>query len=150
MNVVTGSTPLDQRRYGDHLAHAERYERTEEFLDVVKALWTSDEPVSYSGKYYQIENATLYAKPVSKPHPTIFLGGSSEAGRRVGAKHADVHMMWAVAPEQVAEDAADMRRRAEEAGRDDLRFGLRLHVLCRENQKRGPPRGGGAVRRQRA
>ncbi len=135
VNVVTGSTPLDQKRYGDHLAHAERYERTEEFLDVVKALWTSDEPVSYSGKYYQIENATLYAKPVSKPHPTIFLGGSSEAGRRVGAKHADVHMMWAVAPEQVADDAADMRRRAEEAGRDDLRFGLRLHVMCRETKK---------------
>ena len=150
VNVVTGSTPLDQRRYGDHLAHAERYERTEEFLDVVKALWTSDEPVSYSGKYYQIENATLYAKAVSKPHPTIFLGGSSEAGRRVGAKHADVHMMWAVAPEQVAEDAADMRRRAQEAGRDDLRFGLAPPRALPREQERGPPRGGGAFRRQRA
>ena len=135
VNVVTGSTPVDQRRYGDHLDHAERYARTEEFLDVVKALWMSGEPVSYSGKYYQIENATLYAKAVSKPHPAIYLGGSSEAGRRVGAKHADVHMMWAVAPEQVAEDAADMRRRAADAGRNDLRFGLRLHVMCRETQK---------------
>ena len=135
VNVVTGSTPVDQKRYGDHLDHAERYARTEEFLDVVKALWTSDAPVSYSGQYYQIENATLYAKAVSKPHPTIFLGGSSDAGRRVGARHADVHMMWAVAPEQVAEDAADMRRRAEEAGRGDLRFGLRLHVMCRETKR---------------
>ena len=135
VNVVTGSTPLDQKRYGDHLAHAERYARTDEFLDVVKALWASEEPVSYEGTYYRIEDAALYARAVSKPHPAIYLGGSSEAGRRVGAKHADVHMMWAVAPDQVAEDAADMRRRAQAAGRDDLRFGLRLHVLCRESKK---------------
>ena len=53
----------------------------------------------------------------------------------MGAKHADVHMMWAVAPEQVAEDAADMRRRAREAGRENLRFGLRLHVLCPQSKK---------------
>ncbi len=135
VNVVTGSTPLDQRRYGDHLAHAERYARTEEYLDIIRALWRNEGPVSYDGRYYQIENAALYASAVSKPHPAIYLGGSSEAGRRVGAKHADVHMMWAVRPEQVAADAADMRRRAEVAGRDDLRFGLRLHVLCRESQK---------------
>lgn len=135
VNVVTGSTPLDQKRYGDHLAHEERYARTEEFLDVVKAIWLSEAPVSYEGAYYRIENAALYARPVSKPHPTIYLGGSSEAGRRVGAKHADVHMTWAAAPEQAAADAADMRRRASELGRRDLRFGLRLHVLCRETRK---------------
>ncbi len=135
VNVVTGSTPLDQKRYGDHLAHEERYARTEEYLDVIKALWRSEEPVSHAGRYYKIENAALYARAVSRPHPAIYLGGSSEAGRRVGAKHADVHMMWAVAPGQVAEDVSDMRCRAQARGREDLRFGLRLHVLCRESKK---------------
>jgi alkanesulfonate monooxygenase len=136
VNVVTGSTQVDQKRYGDHLDHDARYERTDEFLDIVKALWAAEEPVTYKGKFHDIEEATLYAQPVSKPHPTIFLGASSEAGRKVGAKHADVHMMWAVEMERVIEDVADMKRRAAELGREnDLRFGLRIHIVCRETKK---------------
>ena len=57
-----------------------------------------------------------------------------DAARRVAVKHADVHMTWAAAPDQVAEDFAQVRRCAQEAGREGLRFGLRLHVLCRETK----------------
>ncbi len=136
VNVVSGSTIVDQKRYGDHLEHDARYARTEEFLDIVKALWTEDGPVTFKGKYYDVEGASLYASPVSKPYPAIYLGASSDAGRRVGAKHADVHMMWTVEAERAAEDAADMKRRAAELGREDaLRFGLRMHIVCRETKK---------------
>ena len=47
VNVVTGSSPADQMRYGDHLKHDECYERTMENLDIIKAIWTSKEPVTY-------------------------------------------------------------------------------------------------------
>lgn len=134
INIVTGSTPVDQKRYGDHLNHDERYERTEEFLDIVKALWSSDEPVNFNGKYYKIENATIFAKPLTEPHPPIYLGASSEKGRQVGAKHSDVHLMWAVEPERVEKDVIDMRTRAEELGRKNIGFGIRLHILCRETK----------------
>lgn len=135
VNVVTGSTPVDQKRYGDHLSHDERYARTEEFLDIVSALWKGEGPVTYRGTYYDVEDASLYAQPSSKPHPPIYLGASSDAGRRVGAKHADVHMMWAVEAERAAADVVDMRERAAGFGRADaLRFGLRMHVLCRETK----------------
>lgn len=135
INIVTGSTPHDQRRYGDHLAHAERYARCDEFLEVMKALWMGEERVNYEGKYYQIEDATLYATPHQKPHPPIYLGGSSEPGRQVGAKHANVHLMWTGEVEEMARDIADMKRRAAEFGRgEDFRCGARMHVLCRETK----------------
>ena len=136
VNVVTGSTIVDQKRYGDHIAHDDRYDRTDEFLDIVKALWADDGPVTFKGKYHDVEDASLYANPVTKPYPTIYLGASSEAGRKVGAKHADVHMMWAVEAERAAQDAADMKKLAAEFGREEeLRFGLRIHIVCRETKE---------------
>ena len=49
LNVVTGSTPVDQKRYGDFMPHDDRYARTGEFLDVVRKLWNSDGPLDYKG-----------------------------------------------------------------------------------------------------
>jgi alkanesulfonate monooxygenase len=136
VNVVTGSTAVDQRRYGDHLAHDDRYARTDEFLDIVKSVWQNDGPVDHKGELYEVEGATIYAKPLTKPYPPIYLGASSEAGRRCGAKHADVHMMWTGEVEEAAQDALDMKQRAAEFGREDeITLGLRMHVVCRETKE---------------
>ena len=56
VNVVTGSTPVDQMRYGDHLRHDERYERTDEFLQIVKALWRNEGPVTFQGIHYDVRS----------------------------------------------------------------------------------------------
>ncbi|MBI3024571.1 MAG: LLM class flavin-dependent oxidoreductase [Candidatus Tectomicrobia bacterium] len=136
VNVVTGSTPVDQMRYGDHLTHDERYERTDEFLQIVKALWRGGGPVTFQGKHFDVRDASFFPGHASRPHPAIYLGGSSEAGRRVGARHAGVHMMYAVELETIAQDAAGMRRRAAEFGREkDIRFGIRIHIVRRETRE---------------
>jgi alkanesulfonate monooxygenase len=136
VNVVTGSSPADQMRYGDHLKHDERYERTMEYLDIIKAIWTSKEPVTYKGKFYDIRDASFFPDFASKPFPKVYMGGSSEAGRRVGAKHSDIHMMYAVELETIAGDVADMKRRAAELGREnEIKMGIRLHVLCRDTKE---------------
>src|SRR5262249_5204999 len=59
LNVVAGHTPEEQRGYGDFLGHDERYARTDEFLTICRALWTSREPVSFRGVYYHLEHARL-------------------------------------------------------------------------------------------
>ena len=137
INVVTGSGPSDQMRYGDHLKHDERYDRTEEFLDIVKAIWYSNgEHINYKGKYYDIRDSAIFPDHVTMPHPPLYLGGSSEEGRRVGAKHSDVHMMYAVDIDRIAADVLDMRKRAEEYNRqDEIKFGIRMHIVCRETKQ---------------
>ena len=65
LNVVTGGEPAEQRRFGDHLSHDERYARTGEFLDVVRGAW-SGSPYDFSGTYYQVSGATVMARPTPK------------------------------------------------------------------------------------
>ena len=46
LNVVTGGESIEQRAFGDFLAKEDRYARCGEFLDIVRKLWTSDDPVT--------------------------------------------------------------------------------------------------------
>ncbi len=53
-----------------------RVSRLKESLEVMKLLWGSsiDNPVSYSGEHYRLEDAHLSLLPVQKPHPPIYIG----------------------------------------------------------------------------
>ena len=66
----------EQRRFGDHLPHDERYQRTGEFLSIVRGAW-SGVPYDFRGDYYQVEGATVLAPP--EPPPDVYFGGSSPA-----------------------------------------------------------------------
>jgi alkanesulfonate monooxygenase len=59
VHIITGGSDAEQRRDGDHLSKDERYARTDEYLDIVKAAWTSETAFSYPGKYYQIGVTTI-------------------------------------------------------------------------------------------
>jgi alkanesulfonate monooxygenase len=131
LNVVTGGENTEQRRFGDHLSHDERYQRTGEFLDIVRGAW-SGEPYDFDGKYYQVEGATVLSPP--DPLPAVYFGGSSEAAGPVAARYVDVYLTWGEPPAQVARKLAWMREHAEAAGRT-LRFGIRLHTISRDSSK---------------
>jgi alkanesulfonate monooxygenase SsuD/methylene tetrahydromethanopterin reductase-like flavin-dependent oxidoreductase (luciferase family) len=51
-----------------------RGERFEEAIKLIKLLWTQEE-VSFEGKHYQVKGLKIEPRPVSKPHPKIWLGG---------------------------------------------------------------------------
>ncbi|MBO3748488.1 LLM class flavin-dependent oxidoreductase [Streptosporangiaceae bacterium NEAU-GS5] len=128
LNVVTGGEPVEQRRFGDHLSHDDRYARTDEFLEIVRAAWTG-EPYDFKGEHYHVEGATVSIPP--DPLPEIYFGGSSPAAGPVAARHVDVYLTWGEPPDQVAAKVAWMRELAAEQGRE-LRFGVRLHVITRD------------------
>ena len=131
LNVVTGGDADEQRRYGDHLQHDERYARAGEFLDVVRGAW-GDRPYDFSGVHYQVDGATVMIPP--DPQPGIYFGGSSAAAGPVAARYVDVYLTGGERPDQVAEKIAWMRGLAEAEGRT-LRFGIRLHVISRDSAK---------------
>ncbi len=136
LNVVTGSTPVDQQRYGDHLAHGERYGRTAEFLEVVRMLWETDGAVDFKGRYYVIVGASIFPARVTKPNPPLFLAGSLDAGKRVAWEYADVHMMYAAEPEVIAKDIEEGRRESARYDRKrPLTYGIRHLVCVRETKE---------------
>ena len=131
LNVVTGGEPAEQRRFGDHLSHAERYARTDEFLSVVRGAW-SGAPYDFDGEHYQVEGAQV--RGVVDPVPDIYFGGSSAPAGQVAARHADVYLTWGEPPEQVAEKIGWIRDMAAAQGREP-RFGLRIHTLSRDTSE---------------
>ncbi len=60
LNIVAGSSTLEQRGYGDFLAHDERYARAEEFLAVCHCFWRNEDEVNFDGKYYRVEKGKLH------------------------------------------------------------------------------------------
>jgi alkanesulfonate monooxygenase len=131
LNVVTGGEEAEQRRFGDHLSHDERYARTGEFLDIVRGAWTGT-PYDFTGNHYRVEGATVLSAP--DPVPTVYFGGSSPAAGPVAARYADVYLTWGEPPDAVAKKIAWMRELAGQAGRE-LRFGIRLHTISRDTAK---------------
>jgi alkanesulfonate monooxygenase len=119
--------------FGDFLDKDGRYERCDEFLTIVRALWTG-EPVTFEGKHLHVENAVLSQIP--DPLPEIYFGGSSPAAGRVAAKHVDVYLTWGEPPEAVREKVEMIRKLAAEEGRgDEIRFGIRLHTIARDTSE---------------
>ena len=103
LNVVTGGESHEQRMFGDFLDKDGRYQRCDEFLTIVRALWTG-EPVTFEGEHLRVEDAVLSQIP--DPLPQIYFGGSSPAAGRVAARHVDVYLTWGEPPAAVAEKVA--------------------------------------------
>ncbi|MHC5937159.1 FMNH2-dependent alkanesulfonate monooxygenase [Nostoc sp.] len=132
INVVTGGDPVELAGDGLHLSHDQRYELTDEFLTVWRAI-ASGEQANLQGDYLNIQDGKLLFPPVQKPYPPLWFGGSSGVAQKIAAKHIDVYLTWGEPPQQVAEKIASVRRLAEVEGRT-LRFGIRLHVIVRETE----------------
>ncbi len=131
LNIVTGSSPAENAMYGDFEAHAQRYERTREFLIILRQLWTQPAPQSYQSELFHFENAVLEPAPV-QPIP-IYFGGASPAAQRIAAELADVYLLWGERQDMLQERLAQMRVLEEEYGRK-LGYGLRTHVVVRETE----------------
>lgn len=131
LNVVVGGESHEQRAYGDFLTKEERYERCDEFLQIVRSLWRGG-PVDFTGRHLRVEGATIPALP--DPVPPLYFGGSSAAAGPVAARHSDVYLTWGEPPEAVAAKLEWIRGLAQSAGRS-LRFGIRLHVITRDTSE---------------
>ncbi len=128
LNVVTGGEDHEQRFFGDFLDKERRYERTAEFLEIVGRLWAGEE-VTFDGLHERVEKAKLNRLP--DPVPPIYFGGSSPPALNVASRHVDVYLTWGEPPAAVAAKIESVRERAAEQGRE-LRFGVRIHVICRD------------------
>jgi alkanesulfonate monooxygenase len=132
INVVTGGDPVELAGDGVHLSHESRYELTDEFLTIWRAI-ASGEETNFNGEYFNIQGGKLLFPSVQAPYPPLWFGGSSAIAQKIAAKHVDVYLTWGEPPQQVAEKINTVRRLAADEGRT-LKFGIRLHVIVRETQ----------------
>jgi probable F420-dependent oxidoreductase len=70
-------------------SNAERIAQLAEAIEVLMAMWTQEEPV-FAGRYFSIDKAYCFPKPVQKPHPPIMIGGSGGKLLEVAARYGDI------------------------------------------------------------
>ncbi|MFL5279703.1 MAG: LLM class flavin-dependent oxidoreductase [Rhodopila sp.] len=141
MHVISGGDDTEQRKDGDYLGKDARYARTDEYVAVLKRLWTEEGPVSHKGTYYQFDAASTAIRCVQQPRIPIYFGGASDAAVAVAGKHADVYALWGETYNQVREITARIQAEAARHGRT-VRFSLSLRPILAETEAEAWARAG--------
>lgn len=108
--------------------------RADEFLEVLKAIWTTD-PVEYRGKFFHIPRSIIQPKSVQKPHPPIYLAAYAPGATKRAATMADGWNPAGVPSEGMAQMMDGMRQMAKEAGRDPSQFKLVVRANANFTEK---------------
>lgn len=133
LNIVTAGAAGDMEQFGDDLDHDLRYARAEEFVDVLKSLW-SQRTTDHEGRYFRMKAARLEPKPISPSGPLVYLAGASEAALTMAARQADVYMMSAETVEGIGKRIAALRERAAAHGRSP-RFCVAATMFAKETDE---------------
>ncbi len=144
-NVVTTGNESAAGNFGrdEHLAHALRYERAEEFLDVAKGLWDSWEDdaflrdkesgvyfdtarlhtLNHNGKHFSVRGPLNISRP-PQGYPVIVQAGASDAGRELAARTAEVIFTAWQTLEEAQKFYRDVKGRLAKYGRspDELKI----------------------------
>jgi alkanesulfonate monooxygenase SsuD/methylene tetrahydromethanopterin reductase-like flavin-dependent oxidoreductase (luciferase family) len=123
INLITGATKQELDQVDDQLGHDERYERATEYMTVLRALLSSDEPLVHDGRFYRYRALRMDSRLDPEARPRTFVAGSSAAGQRMAAAVADV----AITHPEPVEQFADTFVRP----REGIRIGIRIGLVAR-------------------
>lgn len=119
LHVITGGSTADQAAEGDHLSKDDRYQRTGEYIRILKQAWTSTEKFSFAGAHYQFEDFVSDIFPAQSPRPQVSFGGSSPAAYSIGAAESDIFALWGEPLADTAEQIQTITDAALAAGRTE-------------------------------
>jgi alkanesulfonate monooxygenase len=110
INLVSAWFKPEMEKSGiSMLSHDDRYRYSQEWIGVVKALW-SGERVNFQGDYFHIIDLNLLPRPVVQPHPHVYLGGEPDPAKDLAMKEADVFFLNGRPLEVVRATIADVKR----------------------------------------
>jgi probable F420-dependent oxidoreductase len=96
---------------------AERGARTDEYIEVLRTLWTRD-PATFNGHFVDFDGVVLATKPQTDGGPPIWVGGNNDAGLRRALRHGDGWHGFEVYPEEIPDLRERLERLGAEVGRD--------------------------------
>lgn len=132
VNVVSGWFRGEFTAIGEHwLDHEERYRRSEEFIRVIKGVWSQD-GFTFKGDFYRFNNYTLSPKPLVQPE--VFQGGSSRAARDMASRVSDWYFTNGNTPEGIKAQVDDIRAKAAANGHS-VKVGVNAFVIARETEE---------------
>lgn len=138
-NIVTSYLrSAEDNGLGTHLDHDERYDRADEYLEVVRALWDDSwedgavvrdaaadmftdpdrvHEIGHEGKWFRVRGPHQ-VEPSPQRTPVLYQAGASPRGTAFAARHAEVVFLTMSDPAAGADQVAALRREVAAAGRD--------------------------------
>lgn len=104
--------------------------RFNEGLELMKACWSESE-ITFDGRFWKLDGASMEPKPVQRPHPPIWIGGNHPNALRRAARLADGFIgAGSQSTAQFAQQTPVVREALAELGRDasSFRFAKRVYV----------------------
>jgi alkanesulfonate monooxygenase len=133
LHIITGGDEADQHRDGDFVDHDGRYRRTAEYLQIVRGLLCAESPLDFAGEFFRVEGARLPVGPATPDGIPIYFGGASAAAVEVGARYADVYMLWGEPLAQAALRIEAVRSAALAFGRKP-RFSVSVRPILADTE----------------
>ena len=128
IHVLVGGSDEDQRRDGDWIDHDLRYARADEYLQILRELWTRDAPLDFEGEFYRVTGSYSPIKPVQRPHVPLYGGGGSDLSVELAARHCQLFMFWGEPLAAIRERRRQVEKAAERHGRE-LRYSVSLRPI---------------------
>ncbi len=127
INIVCGwFTPEMEMFGGTMMEHDTRYDYAQEWIDVVKRLWTEESYFDFEGRFFHIKKGFASPKPVQQPFPPLMNAGGSPKGMDFAARNCD--MVYLLLDPVDIEKARGQIARYKDLARE--RYNREIQVWC--------------------
>jgi len=133
--VGAGWYPDEFQAYGLRFeGHKVRMEMLEEALHLLKLVWSSEEPVTYNGKYYSVKGALL--RP-SAAFPPLWLGGTGDKLLNLVSRYGSGWIPFEIPPHEIVKRRNRLNSILDQLGRDinEIKVALASRILAAKTEK---------------
>jgi alkanesulfonate monooxygenase SsuD/methylene tetrahydromethanopterin reductase-like flavin-dependent oxidoreductase (luciferase family) len=131
LNIVSGWNAGEFEMFGIALnEHDERYAYTEEWLTIVKRIWSEDEAFDFHGRFFELKGVVSKPKPFGGERPLLISAGNSRGGRDFAVRNADCLFMTIIDLDALPEEIATLRAISPDAG-----IYASGHLICRPTRR---------------
>ena len=122
LNVVCGWNEGEFEMFGATLRdHEARYEYAQEWLDIIKLAWSSQEDFDFDGGFFKLKSVRAKPKPYGGTRPLIMNAGASATGQAFAIRNCDAlfsTISHGISLEQTADHINTVQALARQAGRE--------------------------------
>ncbi len=112
-----------------------------EACQIVRRMWTENEPFDFEGRYYTLKGAICEPKPAQRPSPPMLIAAAGErVSLRIVAENADIWVCPVRDAQELRRKSAVLERHCAEIGRDPAEIARAVQMILRPEDQADPGR----------